>query len=189
MKRTIWLLFVFLALQGCKKNQERTAPLPLLDVTDCITLADYDTLSTNSERAEWLVSQGGLVCDSILYAREIIHEVAAADVKLPPNAKPYIMNWADFESVIGTTIYENYVGFELDSVNDVKKVLLVPAYVETGNTYSVPMFRSIGIRFKFTASSILEFFVALVKDESKIVIRFKNENGVYVYYDVTSQPV
>lgn len=159
------------------------------DAPDCITLADYDSLSSNTQKAEWLRVQGNLVCDSILYARETIHEVPSVDVKVSETAQPYIMTWSEFQTLTGKTVYENYVGFEIDSFNIVTKVLMVPLYLETGNTYSVPMFRSIGVKYKFNKESKLEFVIAKVKDELTVVIRFKNEAREYVYYDFGADPV
>ncbi|WP_309640699.1 hypothetical protein [Flavobacterium sp.] len=189
MKRIIGLLVVILALQGCKKNQETTAPLPLLKATDCITLLDYDKLKTNQEKADWLVKQGSLVCDSILYPRETEHEVLATDVSVPTSANPYTMSWRAFQTLIGTTVYEKYVGFELDSINNVTKVLMVPKYSETVTTYSVPLFRSVGIKYQFSETTNLEFVTATVKDESKVVIRFKDQSGMFVYYDMGAKPL
>lgn len=189
MKRIIVLSLVVLALYSCKKSKEMPAPMRLLDVPDCITLAEYDSLATNSQKAEWLRMQGNLVCDSILYARETIHEVPSVDVKVPATAQPYIMTWSEFQTLVGKTVYENYVGFEIDSSNNVTKVPLVPLYLETGNTYSVPLFRSIGVKYKFNRESKLEFVNAKVKDELMVVIRFKNEAREYVYYDFSTNPI
>ncbi len=189
MKKIIGLFVVILALHGCKNNQTTTAPLPLVAPPDCITLSDYDQLTNNQDRADWLVAQGKLVCDSILYARELEHVVLAADVSVSSSAKPYVMQWEDLETLLGAIVYEKYVGFELDTQGDVVKVMLVPGYDENGNTYSVPMFRSIGLKYKFAKNTEIEFLPATVSDAMKIVIRFKDENGVYVYYDLCTFPV
>ena len=100
MKRIIGLFVVILALHGCKKNQPGTAPLQLVSPPDCITLSDYDHLTNNKDRADWLVAQGKLVCDSILYAREVEHEVLAADVNVSSSAKPYVMKWEAMETLL-----------------------------------------------------------------------------------------
>ena len=189
MKKIIGLFVVILALHGCKKNQPDTAPLRMMASPACITLSDYDQLTNNQDKADWLVAQGKLVCDSILYAREVEHEVLAADVNVPSSATPHMMKWEDLETLLGAIVYENYVGFELDTQGDVVKVMLVPGYEESGNTYSVPMFRSIGLKYKFVKNTEIEFLPATVGDAMKIVIRFKDENGVYVYYDITEIPV
>jgi hypothetical protein len=138
MKRIIGLFVVILALHGCKKNQPGTAPLQLVSPPDCITLSDYDHLTNNKDRADWLVAQGKLVCDSILYAREVEHEVLAADVNVSSSAKPYVMKWEAMETLLGALVYENYVGLNW-TPSDVVNVKLVPGTMN-GNTYSVPMF-------------------------------------------------
>ncbi|MBK8601493.1 MAG: hypothetical protein IPN80_13900 [Flavobacterium sp.] len=189
MKRIIGLFVVILALHGCKKNQPGTAPLQLVSPPDCITLSDYDHLTNNKDRADWLVAQGKLVCDSILYAREVEHEVLAADVNVSSSAKPYVMKWEAMETLLGALVYENYVGFELDTEGDVVNVKLVPGYDENGNTYSVPMFRSIGLKYNFAKNTEIDFVAATVKGELKIVVRFKDKDGDYVYYDYNKVPV
>ncbi len=188
MKRVIGLFVVIVVFCACKKNQPSTESLPLLKAAKCITLDDFDKLVTNKEKAEWLVKQGNLVCDSILYAREVDHEVAEADVKVPADAKNYVIDWVDFEKIIGTTIYEKYVGFVLNEQNDVVKIEMVPGYLEDGITYSVPLFRSIGLKYNFEDKSELAFVRAMVKDNLTIVIRFKNAEGKYVYYDFNENP-
>ena len=189
MKRIIGLFVVILALHGCKKNQPTTAPMRMMAPPTCITLSDYDQLTNNKDRADWLVAQGKLVCDSILYAREVEHEVLVADVSVSPSAKPYKRKWEDLETLLGAIVYEKYVGFELDTEGDVGKVILVPGYDEYGNTYSAPMFRSIGLKYNFDKKTEIEFVAATVKEELKIVVRFKNGDGVYVYYDLNEKPV
>jgi len=189
MKKIIGLFVVILALHGCKKNQPATAPLPLVAPPDCITLSDYDQLTNNKDRSDWLVAQGKLVCDSILYAREVEHEVLAADVNVSSSAKPYVMNWEVLETLLGVLVYENYVGFELDTEGDVVNLKLVPGYDENGNTYSVPMLRSIALKYDFAKNTEIEFIAATVKGEMKIVVRFKDKDGVDVYYDFDRSPV
>jgi hypothetical protein len=189
MKKIIGLFVVILALHGCKKNQPSTAPLPLVAAPDCITLSDYDKLTNNKSRADWLVVQGTMVCDSILYARELEHQVLASEVNVSASAIPYPMKWKDMELLMGTLVYQNYVGFGLDAQGDVSKVMLVPGYDENGDTYSIPMFRSIGLKYDFAPENELEFVPAIVKEEMKIVVRFKDENGNYVYYDVNTEPL
>ena len=188
MKRVIGLFVVIVAFCACKKNQPSTESLPLLKAAKCITLEDFDKLVTNKDKAAWLVKQGNLVCDSILYAREVEHEVLAADVNVPSSAKPYTMKWEELETLVGAIVYENYVGFELDTQGDVVKVQLVPGYEERGNTYSVPMFRSIGLKYKFVKNTEIEFLPATAQGEMKIVVRFKDSDGVYVYYDYSDKP-
>ena len=189
MKKIIGLLVVIVALQGCKKNQPATAPLPMLKASTCITLSDYDKLTSNNERAEWLVAQGSMVCDSILYAREVEHEVKATEVKVSSSATPYKMTWGDLKEMVGSNVYRKYVGFRLEPNGDVSKLLLVPGYVENGNTYSVPLFRSIALKYNFSDDAELEFVPAIVKDEMKIVIRFKDKDGIDMYYDFGTLPI
>jgi len=189
MKKIIGLFVVILALHGCKKNQPTTAPLPLVSTPDCITLSDYDKLTNNSDRAAWLVAQGSMVCDSILYAREVVHEVAAEEVSVSSSATAYMMTWGDIKDLVGSNVYGKYVGFKVEPNGDVSKLLLVPGYVENGNTYSVPLFRSIALKYDFADDTELEFVPATVKDELKIVIRFKDKDGVDVYDDVTTVPL
>lgn len=189
MKKIIGLFVVILALHGCKKNQPTTAPLQLVSPPNCITLSDYDKLTNNKDRANWLVAEGKLVCDSILYAREVEHEVLATEVNVSSSAQPYRMKWEDMETLFGAVVYENYVGFELDTQGNVVKVMLVPGYLESGNTYSVPMFRSIGLKYNFAKDTKLDFVTATVQDKLIIVVRFKGADGVYVYYDYNDKPV
>ncbi len=189
MKKVIGLLAVVLLLFACKKNQESTAPLPMLKGPDCITLSDYDNLVTTSEKAEWLREKGDLVCDSILYAKEIIHVVDSSEVIISNNAKPYLMKWTDLDQLMGTTIYEKYIGFEYDVDNNVNKVILIPLFLENGYSFSVPLFRSIGLKYKFDTKSALEFIPATVKGNNAIVIRFKDGNGAIVYYDLGESPI
>lgn len=189
MKKVIGLLSVVLLLFACKKNQESTAPLPMLKGTDCITLSDYENLATIAEKAQWLREKGNLVCDSILYAKEIIHLVDSSDVIISNNAKPYLMKWTDLDQLMGTTIYEKYIGFEYDVDNNVNKVILIPLFLENGYSFSVPLFRSMALKYKFGTTSELEFIPATVKGSNAIVIRFKDGNGAFVYYDFGERPM
>ena len=189
MKKIIGLLALVLLLFACKKNQESTAPLPMMSAPDCITLSNYEKLVTTAEKAQWLREKGNLVCDSILYAKEIIHLVDSTDVTISTNAKPYLMKWVDLEQLMGTTIYEKYIGFEYDADNNVTNVILIPLFLESGYSYSIPLFRSIGLKYKFDVKSELEFIPATVKGNNVIVIRFKDSNGAFVYYDVCGEPV
>jgi hypothetical protein len=189
MKKIIVTFVVILAVFSCKKKEDAPAPETMMKAASCITLEDYDKLTTNEERAAWLRDSGSLVCDTILYPREIIHAVPNGDVAIPSGSKGFIVSWDNFKTLIGTTIYEEYVGFELDSVNNVSKVIMVPKYLETDATYSVPLFRSIDELYKFNDKTELEFIRVLIKDESRIAIRFKNEEGGFVYYDLYNNPI
>lgn len=157
--------------------------------SNCITLAQYDSLSTKEEKVEWLRSSGKLVCDSILYAREEEHRVSTEAVTVPPGTIPLVMKWSDFQELVGTVVYENYVGFELDSIGNVTKLRLVPVYSETVDTYSVPMHKSIASKYKFTSESKLEFLQVKISGALQVVIRFKDEKDDYVYYDVSNIPM
>jgi hypothetical protein len=189
MKKFIGLLALVFLLFACKKNQESTTPLLMKAAPVCITLSDYDKLATTAEKAEWLREKGNLVCDSILYAKEIIHLVDSTEVTISNNAKPYLMKWTDLDQLMGTNIYEKYIGFEYDLDNNVNKVILIPLFLENGYSYSVPLFRSIALKYKFDTKSELEFIPATVKGQNAIVIRFKDSNGAWVYYDVYFEPV
>jgi hypothetical protein len=115
--------------------------------------------------------------------------VDSTDVTISNNAKPYPMKWTDLEKLMGTTIYEKYIGFEYDVDSNVSKVILIPLFLENGYSYSVPLFRSIGLKYTFDAKSELEFIPAKVQGNNAIVIRFKDNNGAMVYYDFGERPV
>ncbi len=189
MKRIIGLLVVILALHACKKKMDDTAPRPFVANPGCITLEDYDRLTTKEEKVAWLRNSGKLVCDAILYAREEEHRVPTEEITIIPGTIPLEMNWTEFKKFVGATVYEKYVGFEVDSIGNVTNLRLVPAYSETEDTYSVPMYRSIGLKYKLQDVSELEFLRVMVKDVLHVVVRFKDEKDDYVYYDVSNIPL
>ena len=189
MKKVIGLLAFIVVMFACKKTQESSTPMPIVAAPDCITLSDYEKLVTASEKAEWLREKGNLVCDSILYAKEIIHLVDSKDVTISNNAKPYLMKWTDLEQLMDTTVYEKYIGFEYDVDNNVNKVILIPLFLKSGYSYSIPLFRSIALKYKFDTNSELKFIPATVKGQNTIVIRFKDSNGVIVYFDFNEHPL
>lgn len=116
--------------------------------TDCLSMEEYEALTTLEERIHWLTAYGHLVCKRILYDYLLNdHRMNAISFRsmiftIDGTSVYTTKYWKDIKTLIGTYFYDRYIGFDIDS-HEVISPKLVTDFTVDPCTYSIPLFLAI----------------------------------------------
>ena len=186
MKRILFFVVIAATMMSCKKGEVTTE-------TACIDLADYDTITDVYRKADWLKKNGKYVCqDTLNNSSERDHFVVDASVFTPTSGRTLTINWGDIKTLMKDDIYENYITFEIDSLDNINKITTTERYTKNPFCFSMPLFR--GIDKKMTLDDSSEFLFTSANLGTTPAIFFKitkdlsRPNSDFAYYDFSDEP-
>ncbi len=186
-----------MVMMGCKDKEET----PTTDSgrqqkqvseckQECLSLEEYEKLSTLLEKAEWLTKYGKAVCEETLHeSTQKTHELKVGDFTTATNGG-LVKNWEYIKNLTQTySVYAKYVSFEIDIPNkQIKDLKIVDTFDDTIPCYSLALFRSIAKKNNYNNISFEFLFAEVNTGGETIIIKVANSDGTISYFDYSDEP-
>jgi hypothetical protein len=194
MKKFI-LLITIISIFGCKNSEKNeTESTTTVDTTNqtiqakpaCIDLSDYNKLSDQKDKVNWLKSNGKNVCSDILKEKvKKEHTVTSLSdfiLMYDPSKPATKYSWNEIKNIIGTNqFYDNWINCKIDSKNNV--ILSMGDFTDLNSCYSIPLLENIANEELDPSEYNDKLFVFKINtNRNKVVFTVKNN------YNYSQQP-
>lgn len=162
---------------------------------DCLNFNFYDQQTTIQDKADWLYKYGRFICPDLLNATaEHTHEIDAS-IATRLNTTTQTLSWTQIKSLMQNHVYEYYIKCHTDNSGNINLVNAATPYQESGNCFSMPLFRGIHKKYTLNDKDKFEFMSATTGNATtgiKKIVMFSitryGQTQPFISYDYSDRP-